>query len=91
MYKVDIQDINKKIAMIKRSQGTMFLLVLSGVMLVSAYFETDKAIYIYFSIFFTLGFVKHYFISPLLGKIELMENDIRRLKQKLDIEEEKHY
>lgn len=91
MYKVELENIENKLSRIKSWKVTKFLLILTGLMLVAAYFSSYNAIIIYFGILFTIEFVKYLFVEPLLGKIELLEEDIQKLKEKAHIKEEKHY
>ena len=90
MYKVEVEDIENKISIIKKSKFTFFMMILSGLMLVASYFDIEKTLSIYFIVIFLISFIKFYFVEPLLGKIELLEEDIKLLKDKAGVEGQKH-
>ena len=95
MYKVDVENINKKLGSLqvwRKGNAAFVLMLLSGFMLVVSNFsDTVDGSMITCAILFTLFFLLHYIIFPLMGKIELLEEDIKNLKAATDVKDVKHY
>ncbi len=91
MYKVDVDNINNKLARIRRKPADIFLVAISIFMIFMAFMNDAEAHrYMALGILLLIASTKYYFINPLLGKIELLENEIVRLKAKLGLEDEQY-
>ena len=92
MYKIEVDDVENKLLRIKNSKFTFFMMFLSGMMLVVGCFEygIEIALYLSFTVLFLISFINFYFIIPLLSKIELLEEDIIRLREKVGVDDQKH-
>jgi uncharacterized membrane protein YjjP (DUF1212 family) len=94
MYKVDVEETNKKLEKIRRykGQGLTVMMVLSAITMLAYLFEErDIGMAIYFTTVFILCFVTYYLVLPLLSKIELLEEDIDRLKKATNMKDIKRY
>ena len=91
MYKVEVEDIDRKIQAIKKTKYSAILVILIGAMLLIAAIEKEVMVFAILSAWFCIAFVKHYLIDPLLGKITLLEEEIINLKEKTDTEDLKRY
>lgn len=84
-----MENVQKKINKIKGFRFTGILLILTAVVvLITLLDKENNFIHISMTIAFTILFTKYYFIDPLLGKIEMLENDVKRISQKNGIEHE---
>ena len=98
MYKVEHEEIERKISSIKTRKISFFMLCCLAVLLAASGFElveeSDKLSIVMFTVFliwFVYEFIKFSFIDPLLKKQEQLESDIKRLKEKVKLEDEKLY
>ena len=67
MYKVEVENIDKKISKIKLfKMNTLILVFIAVPLIVLTYEGTYSGSIIVCTIFFTVGCVKYYFIEPLL-------------------------
>jgi hypothetical protein len=95
MYKVEVEDIEKKLKLARTASKTAVLpwIIFTALMVILyAWHASDDTFFIVlFSFLFIQGYILYYFISPILGKIELMEEDIKNLKSASNVEDERHY
>jgi hypothetical protein len=96
MYKVEVEEIESKIKLIQKSKKDVFLpvfMAISGFTALGFAWGAPDEVFmiIFFSFIFLQSFALYYYILPLLGKIELIEQDIRKLKSATNVDDEKHY
>ena len=95
MYKVEVESIESKIKSIKELRKNHVItafLGLSGLLLsVGLFSDVKPETLLLESVMFSISFVVYVFVFPLLGKIELLEQDIKNIKAAPNLGDEKHY
>ncbi|MCE9679834.1 hypothetical protein LZP69_11740 [Shewanella sp. AS1] len=91
MYKIEVEEIDEKLSHIRKRNTSKFAVWGLGFAVLLVLFSEDTfPQFIAFGLFiYTL--INHYYISPLLGKIDLLEEDIANLKRATETADVKHY
>ena len=92
MYKVEEEEIEKRLSKIRKSSGfDIFMIVLGLVLVFGGVYEEDLFPTAFGILIFVFSFVNYYYITPLLGKVQMLESEVKRLKEKVGLEDEKRY
>ena len=96
MYKVEFEDIENKLSKIRLARRQLMLPVLMGfsglfIFLYTILEDKDLYLIIFLSFTFLQAFALYYYILPILGKLDLIEQDIKNIKQATGVEDQKHF
>jgi len=97
LYKVEVEEIENKLKLLKKSRKeslVKFVMISTG-LLVLLFASSDEnkltLTYTMFTFFFLQSFALYYYIHPIVGKLELLEQDINNLKAAANVQDERHY
>ncbi|QIZ76527.1 hypothetical protein [Ferrimonas lipolytica] len=96
MYKVEVEEIESKLNSIRKHKKDFLFLSLLFCGLIALGFAwagsaDDMLLMLLFSFSFVHAFALYYYILPLLGKIDLLEQDIKNLKAATNVEDKRLY
>ena len=90
MYKCEYEDIERRLSMAKKWKPNKLAVVgLALMVFLAGYGGVAGYPILIICIFFTVFYLRYQFIDPLLGKIELLEEELSQIREQLGVDKQK--